>query len=823
MFRTMRRPHREIAPTTQIPRARALPCLVSLWFLAVLGRAQCQPAWGQGAPPSALAVVGQIRAMLEWDPDGAGPSRPVLAIGGDLESAAGQPAENLMFLDPVSHTWSSAGASFDGAVTALAIAADGDLIAGGAFSRVGNLSALGIARFDAGGWSALGGGVTGTVLAVAGMPNGDVVVGGQLTQAGSVAVNHIAAFDGTQWSPMQGGVVGAPTPGLTGVAALSIDRQGLLIVAGLFSHAGGVASDCVALWSGAHWKGLPSLGPWTALDVRAATATANGLLIAGRGLFGGEQVRFFDGQTWSNLGTPFGTIVSVLELADGSWVTASSQSVFGNGIARWSGTAWTLLTATPLLTTTRIAAVPSLGASALAAGGNFAEIGGHAAEGLALNIQGAWFTGSSSLVGTNRSRCKVGAAGDIVVEASRLGSTAMGGLARRVGTTWQAAGLGLAYIPDDFAVLPDGSIAVCRQGDAVLASGPNGTWRSLTGGDVPNARHLTATLDGRLAAYGPSLTLWDGRRWTTIPHRSPTTVASTRAGHLLVAGFRDGPINPGRSIARFDGRQWIELDPTFSMVGNVDALVELADGSVVIARNGTTPPSLFRGSGGAWQLFAQLDGAVATMDVDGSGQLWVGGRFSTIQGLPANRLARWDGVAWYDAGQALRGSVASLAVTPSGDVWVSGDLLAPERTAARWETPCPAASATVGPGCAVGVDACRLSVSPWLLLGHRSTILATGLPDPSIAIVAVGLSGTNMPLTFTPGGLPDCVLWATPDLSAWTTAAGSAVFELALPDQIALLGGALHLQVVAFGTPAGGGPGAIGATPSRLLTIGSSH
>lgn len=76
---------------------------------------------------------------------------------------------------------------------------------------------------------------------------------------------------------------------------------------------------------------------------------------------------------------------------------------------------------------------------------------------------------------------------------------------------------------------------------------------------------------------------------------------------------------------------------------------------------------------------------VMALAVDTRGDLWVGGKFDSIGGVPAKNIARWDGIAWYALGSGVEYSqsvahsddqwpdgVRSIAVLPNGHVVVGG-------------------------------------------------------------------------------------------------------------------------------------------------------
>lgn len=89
-----------------------------------------------------------------------------------------------------------------------------------------------------------------------------------------------------------------------------------------------------------------------------------------------------------------------------------------------------------------------------------------------------------------------------------------------------------------------------------------------------------------------------------------------------------------------------------------------------------------------------LDGPVNAMLVfdDGSGEeLYVGGAFRSAGGVPAERIARWDGTNWQALGVGLNGTVKSLAVFDDGSgpaLYAGGTFTASGSTAlnriAKW-------------------------------------------------------------------------------------------------------------------------------------------
>lgn len=76
---------------------------------------------------------------------------------------------------------------------------------------------------------------------------------------------------------------------------------------------------------------------------------------------------------------------------------------------------------------------------------------------------------------------------------------------------------------------------------------------------------------------------------------------------------------------------------------------------------------------GAWsELGLPADGPVAALATASNGDLVVGGSFTTIGGIPASRIARWDGSQWHALGGGTDGPVHALLRLQSGELAVGG-------------------------------------------------------------------------------------------------------------------------------------------------------
>jgi hypothetical protein len=156
-------------------------------------------------------------------------------------------------------------------------------------------------------------------------------------------------------------------------------------------------------------------------------------------------------------------------------------------------------------------------------------------------------------------------------------------------------------------------------------------------------------------------------------------------GELYAAGYFDvaGGVPGTAKLARWDGRQWNSLGAQLELFSNQLWGLTTWDGgkggkgdNLYIAGNFTN----IGGSGASF--FARYDGKsfhpLGTTPIagnvplivfsshahdDGTGEaLYIGGRFTSVDGVPASRIARWDGRSWSAVGTS---GVTSTGVSQS--------------------------------------------------------------------------------------------------------------------------------------------------------------
>jgi len=191
---------------------------------------------------------------------------------------------------------------------------------------------------------------------------------------------------------------------------------------------------------------------------------------------------------------------------------------------------------------------------------------------------------------------------------------------------------------------------------------------------------------------------WDGTQWSALGGGLDDrvfclAVFDDGTGPALYAGgeFLNAGGVPAARIARWDGREWSALGS--GTTSPVETLLTFDDGSgpalyaggAFISVDGVTVNGIARWDGTEWSsldIGVTPHGTVHALGIhdDGNGpDLYAGGSFSSAGGVPAGRLARWDGERWSGVGGGVIGgpgpSVRELISFDDGngpDLYVAG-------------------------------------------------------------------------------------------------------------------------------------------------------
>lgn len=767
-----------------------LTTAVGLLFAVPLA-AQCTPAW---APASVPGTDGSVAALVEWDPDGAGPMPTQLVIGGDFSVVGGAAAVNIAMRDPLSGVWSPLGAGLPGwGVRGLAVDAAGGLIAL-ADPALGGTQAL---RWNGATWQVLGtaSGAVGSWFGCAvGLPNGDVVVGGRFESVGGVAANNIARWDGFAWHALGAGLTGNQAY----VAHLLLLPNGDVVATGNISAAGGAPATAVARWNGSSWAALGATA--TTFAGGGVVRMPNGDLVVAFGGFLGLQR--WNGVAWSQEAPmPFGTPRTLALAANGDLVVGGSFSgapAIGS-VGAWNGTAWTQLGGSPNGDVTALLRT----AAGLVAGGDFLSPAAGRAADVAIWNGASWQSlgggvdnGVNALLETSDGGLVVGGTftsidGVPAAAVARIDPS---------GVTPLGGGIGGAVYA--LAELPNGDLVA--GGNTGIARWNGTTWSPLGGGVAGSVHAMVVMPNGDLVAsgvFGDYVSRWDGSSWTPLPGLDGIAwCLAVSADGTLVAGGQF----PG-NLARWTGTGWVAFGAVDSVVRSLAALPDggLLAGGFFSSAGGIACDRVARWDGAGWHSLGttamQYADAVAAVP-DGS--------FVAAGGIPhfVPSVKRYDGTTWQPLAGDVGGGVSANAVLArrSGEVVVGGlfDTAGglPSANLARLVPPCPAAIVENGSGCAGsgGQNVLVARTSPWV--GAPFATRATGMPAQGLGVAVFGFAAASTPLsTVTPLAVAGCELLASPDvLLSFVPTAGAAELSLPIANLPALVGQTFHEQVVAI-------------------------
>jgi hypothetical protein len=232
-----------------------------------------------------------------------------------------------------------------------------------------------------------------------------------------------------------------------------------------------------------------------------------------------------------------------------------------------------------------------------------------------------------------------------------LGEVAAFGVARLSSQGVTTFGDGGINPVDEFFTLPSGEI--------------------LAIGEVPT-REGTSDL---------TLVRWTGQQWERYSSGSPsfmTAAAVLPNGDLVAVGsFNSAGGVAARGVARFDGSTWHPMGTGFS--GIPYSVLVRDDGRIFVAGqiSGGTGVNRFNGvatwNGSAWVAVGATSQSglldIRAAALTATGQLVVGGNFSSIANIPASKVALWDDEEgrWSALGSGVTGNGLVRAVRALSD------------------------------------------------------------------------------------------------------------------------------------------------------------
>jgi len=258
-------------------------------------------------------------------------------------------------------------------------------------------------------------------------------------------------------------------------------------------------------------------------------------------------------------------------------------------------------------------------------------------------------------------------------------------------------------------VMPSGDVVYGGEFDNVgnhVARWDGAAWHAMADGLDGKVNDLVVLPDGDVVACGVfsssgatsvnNVARWDGTSWQPMGAgvgQAPSGVQRLllrENGDLLVGGFAGSA-----PLMQWDGTSWLPLGGSATN-GDVRALHEMPNGDLLVAGafttiDGVNANRIARWDGTAWHsLGSGLDAPVFDLATLADGSIIACGLFTTAGGAPASRVARWTGSQWQPMGLGV-GPLSAIKLLPlSGvDVLMGGSFLTAGgqtiRRLARWD------------------------------------------------------------------------------------------------------------------------------------------
>ncbi len=592
---------------------------------------------------------------------------------------------------------------------------EGNFYFGGGFSGAGNISAHNIVKWDGSKWDSLGSGTSGIIKALVCDSIGNLFVCGSFKYAGGHPVYGIAKWDGTNWSALGSGLVNELF-----CSALSIGKGGKLYAGGDFTKMG---SQSIAVWDGVEWKGLgtglTSKTKWGGIVRSIACDTAGNVYAGGNldtaGNLPADGIAKWNGSRWSALGKGIHKKASGQEVSVLAWDSYgnlyaggtfdSIGDVSASNIAKWDGNAWSAL---GFGVNNNVAALVCKPSGNVVAGGAFTSAGiipaNHIAEwnGILWAPLGAGLDKPVSTLAYDGSRALIACG---IAYGSH--SYPFSSISQWDGSAWSPIGNGINGPIRDIAADKKGNLFFGGDFTTIggikanhLAQWDGSVWSGMGGGLNRSVNALLLDNEGFLYAGGnfdsaggiksKSIAKWDGKKWSPLGSglnvkgndggNYVAKLAFDKKGRVIAGGVFDSAGGVAvHYLAMWDGNRWSSMGQ--GMDALVSAFANDSSGNLYAAGPLTVSSrwkaSVARWDGERWEalhsdtLFGFYPYAVIC---DAKGNLYVGGDFKSIEGVPAKNIAKWDGSNWSAVGSGVDSAVGNLAIDNSGNIYASSKV-----------------------------------------------------------------------------------------------------------------------------------------------------
>lgn len=517
----------------------------------------------------------------------------------------------------------------------------------------------------------------------------ELYAAGELFAAGDLKDVVVASWNGARWRRVASNVTafaGYP-PESAGVYVVESFDSGAgpeLFAGGIFGAIDGVAAHAIAKRTPQGWVALsplipsaPQTGPSSVAALRSLNFGGAVELYVGHSISvavpGGAVLGVlskWNGTQWLGVGAPLvGHVLDVAVFDDGGgeklYVAgqllsdpAAPATPFG-AVLVWDGLAWSVVGGAQFSQVRKLQVFDDGSGPALYAGGSTAS----GSLGVSRWRNGAWEQLGASLGGyvfdfalaPTPAGTRLAAVGSF----DSLGSATSIGLGLWDGVQWQNIGAsGLLN--------PSAGVEAFAATVADLGSGP----RMFVGGSFVRADLVSAS----------NVVSWDGAQFEGLGqgaglHAAAESFTSFAGATYAAGSFIDAPGASRSYLAKWSGAEWSAdapvLDAPLSTLGNVD----VGAGERMYLAHRFAQPSTHQAlwDGAQVTLLDAPDGAspfIETHLVHDSGngpELYIAGKFQSVDGVTARNIARWNGQTWSPVGsQTPKQSIAALAFHDDG-------------------------------------------------------------------------------------------------------------------------------------------------------------
>lgn len=536
--------------------------------------------------------------------------------------------------------------------------------------KAGDLEFQGVGRWDGESWHTVPYDTEGAIsLAPVG---GDVYV----RRIRSPKISGLSVYDGATLTALDNYPVDTDYE-----PSRVLDFQDQLYAFGDFRFFGPELAAYAARWDGTQWRAVGD-GPGAAIEVAVATGAA--IYVVTGHPFDDQQVRRWDGLSWTTLGEftmtgGFGPYIKGAAVRDGKFfVTGDFTAVDGEPMERaayWdpADSAWHAL---------------------------------QEPDGLGLNAP------STSIVASDGGIYAGG-------EFTTAGGAPVSRVARWTGSGWEAVGSAAFGPIAQLLAVSDGLVAIEHSGTGLFTPQTASHWDGSSWTPIPLPDEVVieqATTAGDkfyIAARSDyshpernRVFVWDGKDWTALPSRMNDnatifTMSATVAGDLFVAGrIKQVDGVPVANIALWDGERWssmgtLDFDYPLSVTTVGNALFVAGEFTAV---DGLPCTGFAKWEDGAWSAVGDLGGTTSALAVDGKYLYAIRNHYGDDDPYnPFQFLLRWDGRQWKEVGPGRYIERFGGIAARDGHVFASGDFRdaggIASQNIAHW-TPCALDSAS---------------------------------------------------------------------------------------------------------------------------------